>query len=174
MRVTALPLPGCCNFCHEPVTQRQKSVLFEGPNLRHPELGDDTAVWHTREFCRFDARGYDQVWARAVPGRLQKFPGWPAGEALLKLIEIASAYDPAADQDVPVTVHLVGGAHDGVRMEAPEGCQELYYTEPVPQPRRAEPGIWYEHAVDCRCSAAGSGRMTEGEHTYRPRHDAEP
>ena len=173
--VTTLPLPGCCNSCHEPVTQRQKSVLFEGPNLRYPDLGEGTAVFHTRELCRWDARGYDEVWAKAAPGRVQKFPGWVAGEAMLKLIEISNNFDPETERGLPVTLHLVGGAHDGACMEfeMEKEYRELYYTEPVRQPRKAEPGIWYEHAADCPCGAAGSGRMCEGAHTYRPRAGVE-
>ena len=168
-----MPLPGCCNCCHEPVTNRQKAVLFEGPNLRYAELAEDTAVYHTRASCRWDARGYDEAWARAVPERTQKFPGWVTGEALLKLIEISNSFDPATERGVPVALHLVGGAHDGVCMKVsmPREFRELLYTEPVPQPRTAEPGVWYEHATDCPCGAAGSGRMPAGDHVYRPKQD---
>jgi len=169
--VTATALPGCCNFCHEPVTRRQRSVLFEGPNLRYPELGEDTAVFHTRELCLRDARGYDEVWAKAVPGRVQKFSGWVTGEALLRLIEISNDFDPEAERGVPVAVHLIGGAHDGACMKVsmPREFRELIYTGPVPQPCVAEPGVWYEHATDCQCGAAGSGQMLAGDHTYRPK-----
>lgn len=172
--VTTAPLPGCCNFCHEPVTQRQKSVLFEGPNLRYPQLGEDTAVFHTRELCRRDARGYDEAWARADPRRVQKFPGWVTGEALLKLIEISTNADPGAERGAPVCVHLVGGPFDGACMNVamPQEYRELLYTEPVPQPGKPEPGAWYEHATDCPCAAAaGAGRMPAGDHIYRPKPD---
>jgi hypothetical protein len=83
------PLPGCCHACREPITARQKSVTFEGPNLLFPELGDDSAVFHLREMCRWAARRYDETWTKAQPGRRQKFEGWFSGEALLVLIETA-------------------------------------------------------------------------------------
>lgn len=167
--MTAIPLPGCCNCCGEPVTQRQKSVLFEGPNLRYPTLDADTAVFHTRQSCRFDARGYDEAWAKAVPGREQKFPGWLAGEMLLKLIEVTEGFDPEAERGVPVSIHLTGGPFDGTcwNVSMPQEFREVLYTEPVPQPRKAEPAAWYEHAADCPCGAAGSGQMAEGDHVYR-------
>ena len=173
--MTAIPLPGCCNSCHEPVTQRQKSVLFEGPNLRYPELGNDTAIFHLRDSCRWDARGYDQVWVKAVPGRVQKIPGWPAGEAMLKLIELTGGKDCEADPGVPVSLHLAGGPFDGTCWDVsmPAEFREVLYTEPVPQPRKAEPGAWYEHAADCPCGAAGSGRMSAGDHLYRAKPESE-
>lgn len=178
--MNTLPLSGCCNFCHEPVTQRQKFVLFEGPNLRYPQLADDTAVFHTRTRtgCWRDARGYDEVWARAVPGRVQKFPGSLTGDALLKLIEIANAHDPGAGAGagMPVALHLVGGAHDGacMRISMPQEYRELCYTEPVPQPGKPEPGIWYQHSAECPCGAAGSGRMPAGDHAYQLKQQSGP
>lgn len=168
--VTATPLPGCCNFCHEPVTQRQKSVLFEGPNLRYPQLGEDTAVFHTRQYCLRDARGYGEAWAATVPGRVPKFPGWLAGEELLRLIEILGESDVKTDEGVPVAVHMTGGEYDGACMKAsmPQAW-DVYYVEPVPQPRAPRRGIWYEHSADCPCGAVGAGPIAPGDHTYRPK-----
>lgn len=106
-----------------------------------------------------------------MPGRVQKFPGSASGEALLKRIEVANGADPEEERGVPVALHLVGGPFDGacMRVSMPSEYRELYYTEPVPQPRKAEPGVWYEHADECVCGAAGSGRMPAGDHTYRPK-----
>lgn len=168
--MTDTPLPGCCMCCNEPVTQRQKSVLFEGPNLRYPGLGDDTAVFHTRSACMWDARGYDEAWAKAAEGREQKFPGWFGGEVMLRLIEATEGFDPAADDPgVPVCLHLTGGVYDGTRWDTtvPSRCQEVLYVEAVPQPRKAERGVWYVHAADCPCGAADSGSMSAGDHLCR-------
>jgi hypothetical protein len=168
-----MPLPGCCNCCHEPVTTRQKTVLFEGPNLRYPNLGQDSALFHTRADCRWDARRYDGFWARAVPGRVQKFPGWQVGEAMLALIEAAATSGPQSEDCVPVTLRFTGGAHDGaiMRERTVEEIKEVLYVAPAPPPHRAEPGTWYRHAVDCPCGASGSRVMPAGDHIYRPRPD---
>lgn len=170
--MTTLPLPGCCNCCNccdEPVTKRQKSVLFEGPNLRFPQLGEGTAVFHARGWCRGDARRHDEVWAKAAPGRVSKFPGSASDEAPLKLLEAVNNSAPEVDEGVPVALHLAGGAHDGVCMEFSTAAEveEVYYTEAVPPPYRAEPGIWYTHAADCPCGATGSEGMAPGDHIYR-------
>lgn len=170
--MTEIPLPGCCHFCYEPVTRRQKSVLFEGVNLRYPELGEDTAVFHTRQYCLRDARGYGEAWVAAVPGRVPKFPGWLAAEEWLRLIEAVSDSDAEADEGVPVAVHMVGGLYDGACMKVSmPKAWDLYYVEPVPQPRAPQRGIWYEHAADCSCGAAGSEPLASGDHTYRPKSE---
>lgn len=165
--VSSIPLPGCCNSCYEPVSQRQKSVLFEGPNLRYPQLGEDTAVFHVREYCRWDARGYDEVWVKAAPGRVAKFPGSFVLEAAAELL----ALDSDTEEVATVTVHLVGGAYDGASLQVPRTCEDLSYNEPVPQPWAPERAAWYKHAADCRCSAPGEAAMPEGDHTFRPEPD---
>lgn len=65
-------IPGCCLGCGEPITSRQKRILFEGPNLARPDFADDTAVFHARHSCRSEARAYDDRWAAAEPGRARK------------------------------------------------------------------------------------------------------
>ena len=173
--MTVIPLPGCCNCCHEPVTNRQKSVLFEGPNLRYPQLDADTAVFHTRKSCQWDARSYDECWAMAVPGRVQKFPGWYTGEFWLKLIEATRNHDPSSDAGVPVNLRFTGGVYDGASMHvvAAKEITEVLYVEPVPRPKVPEPGAWYLHAGDCPCGATGSKSMPAGDHVYRPKPDTD-
>lgn len=62
-------LPGCCHACREPVTHRQKTIRFPGPNLIRPDLADGTAVFHARQACFGAAFEYDEQWAAAEPGR---------------------------------------------------------------------------------------------------------
>lgn len=59
-------LPGMCHACREPITQRQKSVRFTGPNLIRPDLGDDSAVFHLRSKCFNSMYAYDERWAKAT------------------------------------------------------------------------------------------------------------
>lgn len=59
-------LPGCCHACREPITRRQKSVRFTGPNLIRPDLGDDSAIFHLRAKCYSSVRRYDERWAKAT------------------------------------------------------------------------------------------------------------
>lgn len=42
---------GHCLGCGEHITSRQKAERFPGPNLWRPDLGDNTAVFHTRQEC---------------------------------------------------------------------------------------------------------------------------
>lgn len=66
-------LPGVCHGCREPITKRQKSFTFPGPNLIRPDLGDDTAIFHTRQACLDYAKSYDRRWADAEEGRHRFF-----------------------------------------------------------------------------------------------------
>lgn len=66
-------LPGTCHACKEPITRRQKSFTFPGPNLIRPDLGDDSAVFHTRRDCYGSLDSYDKRWAAAEPDRERLF-----------------------------------------------------------------------------------------------------
>jgi hypothetical protein len=57
-------LPGCCHACREPITKRQKSISFAGPNLIRPDLGDGSAIFHLRSGCYREAQSYDERWAK--------------------------------------------------------------------------------------------------------------
>lgn len=65
-RELALP-PGCCPACQEPVTSRQKSITFGGPNVRNPLAEGPT--FHLRQKCRHDAARYEEAWVADEPGR---------------------------------------------------------------------------------------------------------
>lgn len=62
-------LPGHCHACQEFVTHRQGSIRFGGPNLIRPDLGNNSAIFHTRRQCFGDAFDYDKRWSAAEPGR---------------------------------------------------------------------------------------------------------
>lgn len=66
-------LPGVCHGCREPITKRQKRFTFPGPNLIRPDLGDNSAVFHTRRDCYGALDSYDKRWAKAEPGRERLF-----------------------------------------------------------------------------------------------------
>jgi hypothetical protein len=66
-------LPGTCHACREPITKRQKMFTFPGANLVRPDLGDNSAIFHTRSKCYSALRSYDERWARAEPGRTRFF-----------------------------------------------------------------------------------------------------
>jgi hypothetical protein len=66
-------LPGVCHGCREPISKRQKHFTFPGPNLIRPDLGNHTAVFHTRSGCRDWLSSYDERWAAAEPGRSRFF-----------------------------------------------------------------------------------------------------
>lgn len=60
-------MPGCCPTCEEPVTSRQRSITFGGPNVRNPLAEGPT--FHLRRKCRHGARAYEELWVAAEPGR---------------------------------------------------------------------------------------------------------
>lgn len=66
-------MPGVCHGCREPITKRQKHFTFPGPNLIRPDLGDNTAAFHTRSACYASLDSYDKRWAAAEEGRRRFF-----------------------------------------------------------------------------------------------------
>jgi hypothetical protein len=66
-------LPGSCHACREPITKRQKTFTFPGANLIRPDLGDNSAIFHTREKCYNALDAYDKRWAKAEEGRDRLF-----------------------------------------------------------------------------------------------------
>lgn len=60
-------MPGCCPACEEPVTSRQKSITFGGPNVKNPLAEGPT--YHLRRQCRDGAAAYEEKWVNAEPGR---------------------------------------------------------------------------------------------------------
>lgn len=60
-------MPGCCPACEEPVTSRQRSITFGGPNVRNPLAEGPT--YHLRRKCYGAAADYEELWVAAEPGR---------------------------------------------------------------------------------------------------------
>lgn len=60
-------LPGCCPACEEPVTSRQRSITFGGPNVQNPLAEGPT--FHLRRKCYHAAADYEELWVGAEPGR---------------------------------------------------------------------------------------------------------
>lgn len=60
--------PGCCPACREPISTRQKTHRFPGPNLLNP-LGAPDVEFHTRSQCRHGAAQYEKQWLTADPSR---------------------------------------------------------------------------------------------------------
>ncbi|MCT9005416.1 hypothetical protein [Streptomyces rhizosphaerihabitans] len=53
---------GCCMGCAEPIKPRGRTVQFPGPNLWYPDLGENTAVFHTRTACADQVDCYRMQW----------------------------------------------------------------------------------------------------------------
>lgn len=60
-------MPGCCWACKEPITQRQRAVVYSGINLDHP-MGP-TVRFHLRAKCRNAAHRYEERWLAADEAR---------------------------------------------------------------------------------------------------------
>ncbi|MFJ8677275.1 hypothetical protein [Streptomyces sp. NPDC093589] len=63
---------GTCHGCGKPVSRRERSILFPGDNLIRPDLGANTAVFHTRQSCLPIALSYQDRWLAAEPGRAER------------------------------------------------------------------------------------------------------
>jgi hypothetical protein len=71
----AAKLPGCCWACCEPITARQQSVTYAGPNLDLP--GGPEVMFHTRRRCRPGAERYEGRWRAEDPDR-PRILTWPS------------------------------------------------------------------------------------------------
>ncbi|MFF9339277.1 hypothetical protein ACF1CG_05815 [Streptomyces sp. NPDC014773] len=58
---------GCCMGCAELIKPRMRTVRFPGPNLWYPDLGDDTAVFHSRSACEDQVALYRAQWQAKYP-----------------------------------------------------------------------------------------------------------
>ncbi|MFI8253961.1 hypothetical protein [Streptomyces filamentosus] len=58
---------GCCMGCAEEIKPRMRTVRFPGPNLWYPDLGEDTAVFHSRAACEDQVALYRSQWQAAYP-----------------------------------------------------------------------------------------------------------
>ncbi|MFI1194060.1 hypothetical protein ACH4T9_12495 [Micromonospora sp. NPDC020750] len=59
--------PGCCWGCGEPITRRQKAVVYPGDNLDLP--GGIPVAFHARESCHGQASAYELRWIALDPRR---------------------------------------------------------------------------------------------------------
>lgn len=59
---------GWCMACSEPITHRQQTHSFPGPNVWNP-LGSDGVRFHARQSCRDGASAYENDWITADPNR---------------------------------------------------------------------------------------------------------
>lgn len=57
-------MPGCCWSCNEPITQRQRAVVYPGINLDLP-TGPEPR-FHLRAKCRYAAERYEERWLAAA------------------------------------------------------------------------------------------------------------
>ncbi|MBM9509928.1 hypothetical protein [Actinacidiphila acididurans] len=60
---------GMCHGCGHIVTPREHSILFSGDNLIRPDLGSNTAVFHTRRHCLPIVLAYQDRWLAVDPSR---------------------------------------------------------------------------------------------------------
>jgi hypothetical protein len=70
----AAKMPGCCWCCGEPITARQRSVVYAGTNLDLPS-GPEVR-FHTRRGCARVAAEYEERWRAQEAGR-PRYLTWP-------------------------------------------------------------------------------------------------
>lgn len=122
-RMGRYEIPGICPACEEPVTDRQKSVTFEG-NLEIP--GGPAVTFHTRRGCLWAAVAYEQRWVEVDPGRRRTTLSCPGhitshGDGTYDCTEFADCRGPA----------FMHASYSACR--CPD-CHARGYVDPYPQP----------------------------------------
>lgn len=92
-------MPGCCPACDEPVTSRQRSITFGGPNVRNP-LGEGP-TFHLRRKCRSGAAQYEELWVADEPGRKRSLLTLACEGSLIVHGDGSAECFGAADSDCP-------------------------------------------------------------------------
>ncbi|MFF7440040.1 hypothetical protein [Streptomyces sp. NPDC008122] len=117
---------GCCMGCAEQIKPRMRTVRFPGPNLWYPDLGDDTAVFHSRSSCEDQVEYYRAQWQSEYPQpathpTTQAFPGFDH----LVLPRARQSQPPVPQHGqapVPLPQHdQVHGSHHGQASVPPHG-----------------------------------------------------
>ncbi|MFF0475314.1 hypothetical protein [Streptomyces sp. NPDC004284] len=139
---------GCCMGCAEQIKPRMRTVRFPGPNLWYPDLGDDTAVFHSRSSCEDQVEYYRAQWQSeyAQPATHPVTPAFPGFDRLLlprarqaQLPAPASPYEQA-----PVTQYEQAAAPlTALQYDQPPATQ--YEQAPAPQYDQT-PATQYEQA----------------------------
>lgn len=92
-------IPGCCPACDEPVTSRQKSITFGGPNVRNPLAEGPT--YHLRLKCRSAAAAYEDAWVADEPGRARSLLTLRCGGTVIVHHDGTAECFGAEDSDCP-------------------------------------------------------------------------
>lgn len=92
-------IPGCCPACEEPVTSRQKSITFGGPNVRNPLAEGPT--FHLRHKCRGGAARYEELWVIAEDGRQRSLLTLACAGSVIVHGDGSGECFGAADSDCP-------------------------------------------------------------------------
>lgn len=115
-------MPGCCPACEEPVTSRQRSITFAGPNVRNPLAEGPT--FHLRRACSHAAARYEDVWVADEPGRARSLLTLTcAGTVIVHHDGTAECFG-ADDSDCP-SVHADHRCYSACYIQShgcPRGC----------------------------------------------------
>lgn len=111
-------LPGCCPECEEPVTSRQKSITFGGPNVRNPLAEGPT--FHLRRSCYRAAARYEEAWVAAEPGRARSLLTLRCDGTVIVHHDGTAECFGAANSDCP-SVHVYHGSHMACFVQS-HGC----------------------------------------------------
>jgi hypothetical protein len=117
-------LPGCCWACGEPITDRQRTVTYDGDNLDMP--GAAPPVFHTRNRCWAAAAEYERRWVAVSPSH-ERVLTYPACSGVL-VVHDGGTGECRAMRGKPSSPDCVGHlSHDhilqvGCPGECPRGC----------------------------------------------------
>lgn len=118
-------LPGCCPACQEPVTSRQRSITFGGPNVRNPLAEGPT--FHLRRACRGGAARYEELWVNDEPGRARSLLTLACAGTIIVHHDGAAECFGADESDCP-TVYAKHRGYMACYIQSPgcgRGCSSM-------------------------------------------------
>ncbi|MFF5710215.1 hypothetical protein [Streptomyces sp. NPDC012756] len=184
---------GCCMGCAEQIKPRMRTVRFPGPNLWYPDLGDDTAVFHSRSSCEDQVEYYRAQWQSEYPQpathpTTQAFPGFDhlvlprARQSQTPVPQHGQAPAPLPQHDqVHVSHHGQGSVppHGQEHFAVPPHGQEHFAVlqhgqAPVPQHGQDHFAVPHVQQEAHTSLAVGSGTFSPSFDGYRTEPEPYP
>ncbi|MBB4982522.1 hypothetical protein [Streptomyces nymphaeiformis] len=174
---------GCCMGCAEQIKPRMRTVRFPGPNLWYPDLGDDTAVFHSRSSCEDQVEYYRAQWQSEYPQpathpTTQAFPGFDhlvlprARQSQTPVPQHGQAPAPLPQHD---QVHV---SHHGQGSVPPHGQEHFAVLQhgqaPVPQHGQDHFAVPHVQQEAHTSLAVGSGTFSPSFDGYRTEPEPYP
>ncbi|MFJ5828198.1 hypothetical protein [Streptomyces sp. NPDC093089] len=171
---------GCCMGCAEQIKPRMRTVRFPGPNLWYPDLGDDTAVFHSRSSCEDQVEYYRAQWQSEYP-QPTAHPTTPAFPGFDHLALPRARQHGKAPAPLPLPQHDRAQVSQHVQGPVPQHVQDHFAVPQHEQNHFAPPQHEQNHFAaphireEARTSlAVGSGTFSPSFGGYRAEPESYP